>query len=59
LITALVSLPELPPAPPSRTGRSSALMMPEVTVPARPSGEPIAMTGSPTAILPESPSWAR
>ena len=32
--------------------------MPAVTVPARPSGEPTAITGSPTAILPESPSAA-
>ena len=32
--------------------------MPEVTVPCRPSGEPIAMTGSPTASLLESPSVA-
>ena len=32
--------------------------MPEVTVPANPSGEPIAITGSPTAILDESPRAA-
>ena len=44
LMTALVSLP----SPASRTGRSRALTMPVVTVPARPSGEPMATTGSPT-----------
>ena len=37
------------------TGRSRALTMPVVTVPARPSGLPMAMTGSPTLILSESP----
>ena len=37
------------------TGRLSALTMPVVTVPARPSGLPTAMTGSPTAILSELP----
>jgi hypothetical protein len=51
LITALVSLP----SPDSRTGRSSALTMPLVTVPARPSGEPMATTGSPTTRSSDSP----
>src|SRR5664280_766417 len=37
------------------TGRSRALTMPVVTVPARPSGLPIAMTGSPTLRAVESP----
>ena len=37
------------------TGRLRALTMPVVTVPARPSGLPTAMTGSPTAIVSESP----
>ncbi len=54
LITALVSLP----SPESRTGRSSALTMPVVTVPASPSGEPIATTGSPTTTSSELPSDA-
>jgi hypothetical protein len=36
------------PSPSSRTGRLTALMMPVVTVPASPSGEPIAITASPT-----------
>ena len=40
---------------PSRTSRSSALTIPEVTVPARPSGEPTASTGSPTAASAERP----
>ena len=40
------------------TGRFSADTIPDVTVPCRPSGEPIAITGSPTASLSESPSWA-
>ena len=31
-------------------------MIPEVTVPARPNGEPIAITASPTATFSESPS---
>ena len=38
------------------TGRFSALTMPVVTVPARPSGLPTAMTGSPTLSASESPS---
>ena len=54
LITALVSLP----SPASRTGRSRALTMPLVTVPASPSGEPMATTGSPTTTSSESPSDA-
>ena len=52
LMTALVSLP----SPARRTGRSSALTMPLVTVPARPSGEPMATTGSPTTTSSELPS---
>ena len=43
------SAPESPAS--SRTGRSSALTMPCVTVPTRPSGEPMAITASPTARL--------
>ena len=39
----------------SRTGRSSALTMPWVTVPARPSGEPMAITASPTASPADDP----
>ncbi len=54
LITALVSLP----SPDSRTGRSRALTMPLVTVPARPSGEPMATTGSPTTTEPSVASDA-
>src|SRR5574340_1577840 len=38
------------------TGRSSAETIPEVTVPARPSGEPIATTGCPTCRFAEVPS---
>ncbi len=38
------------------TGRSRALMMPWVTVPARPSGAPIAMTSSPTIASSEFPN---
>ena len=52
LMTALVSLP----SPARRTGRSSALTMPLVTVPARPSGEPMATTGSPTATATQTPT---
>ena len=54
LMTALVSLP----SPASRTGRSSALTIPLVTVPARPSGEPMATTGSPTTTEREVPREA-
>ena len=54
LMTALVSLP----SPDSRTGRFSALTMPVVTVPARPSGEPMAITGSPTTRSSTLPSEA-
>ena len=54
LMTALVSLP----SPARRTGRSSALTMPLVTVPARPSGEPMATTGSPTTTSSELPREA-
>ena len=40
---------ELSPAPvPVVTARFLALRIPEVTVPANPSGDPIAMTASPT-----------
>ena len=46
-------------SPPSRrTGRSTALTMPWVTVPARPSGEPMAITSSPTASLADDPTAA-
>ena len=40
------------------TGRLRALTMPEVTVELRPSGEPKATTGSPTASRSEEPSAA-
>ena len=40
------------------TGRSRALTMPVVTVPARPSGLPTAMTGEPTLTASESPRVA-
>src|SRR3984957_1733324 len=42
-------------SPPAATGRSSALMMPVVTVPSSPSGEPTATTFWPTTRLPEEP----
>ena len=41
---------------PAVTGRFLALTMPLVTVPDRPSGEPMASTGSPTTTLSELPS---
>ena len=44
------------PRSPAVTGRFLALTMPLVTVPDRPSGEPIAITGSPTTTLSELPS---
>ena len=47
------SAPESPAS--SRTGRSSALTMPWVTVPTRPSGEPMAITASPTASPADDP----
>jgi hypothetical protein len=43
-------------SPPTTTGRSLELRMPSVTVLARPSGEPIAITVSPTWMASESPS---
>ena len=46
---------ETSPTMPVVTGRSTALMMPYVTVPSRPSGAPIAIAESPTAILAELP----
>lgn len=49
------SLPS-PFSPPAVMGRSRALMMPEVTVPARSKGAPMATTGSPTWTLSELPS---
>src|SRR5262249_52502836 len=52
--TASVSVP----SPSSGTGRCSELTMPRVTVPARPSGEPIASTESPTVSVSESPRVA-
>ena len=42
---------------PAETGRLRALTMPVVTVPRRPSGAPMATTGSPTTTLSELPSW--
>src|SRR5580765_1864562 len=42
--------------PPVVTGRLRALTIPVVTVPARPSGLPMAMTGSPTLSASESPT---
>ena len=48
---------ELPdPESPAVTGRFFALIIPRVTVPERPSGEPIAITESPTATLSLSPN---
>ena len=44
-------------ASPAVTARSFALIIPVVTVPDNPSGEPIAITESPTAILSLSPNW--
>ena len=44
------------PSPPAVTGRLSALTMPEVTVPCRPSGDPTAMTESPTLSPPDEPT---
>ena len=41
------------------TGRSRALTMPVVTVPERPSGLPMAMTGLPTTTESESPEGHR
>ncbi len=41
--------------PPAVTGRCSALTIPLVTVPDRPSGEPTAITESPTATADDSP----
>ena len=55
-MTVLARLRRL--ASPVRTGRSSALTMPLVTVPCRPSGEPIATTVSPARGRRESPSVA-
>jgi hypothetical protein len=53
-MTALVSVPD----PSRRTGRSTALTMPSVTVPTRPSGEPIAITPSPTTSPDDEPNVA-
>ena len=57
---ALITVLELsaPLALPVRTGRSRALTMPLVTVPCRPSGEPIATTSSPGSRSAERPSVA-
>ena len=44
------------PDPPAVTGRSRELTIPLVTVPSRPSGEPMAITWSPTFTLAESPT---
>ena len=46
------------PLSPAVTARSFALMIPRVTVPDSPSGDPIAITESPTATLSLSPSWS-
>src|ERR1700761_3896612 len=46
----------LPDSPVVDTGRFSALTMPVVTVPDRPSGDPIATTGWPTFRSDEEPS---
>ena len=46
---SLVPLPEV-------TGRFFALIIPEVTVPVNPSGEPIAITPSPTSTASLFPS---
>ena len=46
---SLVPLPDV-------TGRFFALIIPDVTVPVNPSGDPIAITPSPTCILSLSPS---
>ena len=43
-------------SPPAATGRFSALMMPVVTVPSSPSGEPIATTSWPTRRFAEEPN---
>ena len=45
-------------SPPAATGRFSALMMPVVTVPSSPSGEPIATTSWPTRRFAEEPNVA-
>ncbi len=42
-------------SPPAATGRFSALMMPVVTVPSRPSGDPTATTSWPTRRLADEP----
>jgi hypothetical protein len=52
---ALIKELSLPDSP-AVTARSLALMIPKVTVPERPSGEPMAMTESPTATLSLSPN---
>ena len=44
------------PVSPAVTARFLALIIPKVTVPERPSGDPIAMTESPTATLSLSPN---
>ena len=53
---ALMNDVSLPSDPPAVTGRSKELTMPLVTVPSRPSGEPMAIAWSPTFTLPESPT---
>src|ERR1700748_3626293 len=45
----------LPVSPVVDTGRLSALTMPVVTVPSRPSGDPTAITGWPTRRLDDDP----
>ena len=55
---ALVTVASFALSPDVDTGRSTAETMPVVTVLARPSGLPTAMTGSPTTTFEESPSAA-
>ena len=55
---ALVTVASLPFSPEVETGRSTAETMPVVTVLARPSGLPTAMTGWPTTTFDESPNAA-
>ena len=45
-----------PAVPPAVTALSFALIIPNVTVPDRPRGDPIAITASPTATLSLSPN---
>src|SRR6476469_9399019 len=58
LITVSCDCPAASASPEVRTGRFRAETMPDVTVAERPSGEPIATTGWPTARSAELPSVA-